>query len=428
MVMPTHAALAGGDAWRDWLTWAIVAASTALVLIRPRNWPEAIWATAGAILVVALGLLPAGDAWQAIKKGSDVYLFLTGMMLLSEIGLEAGLFDWAAAQAVLHARGSGWRLFTLVYAVGVVVTVFMSNDAAAVVLTPAVIAAAKKAKVDPLPSLFACALIANAASFVLPISNPANIVLYGNHTPALGAWLRSFALASIGSIVVTYLALAWTQRRALATPCATDTDTPALDGRGRLALAGVVATAIVLLVVSSRDMALGLPTAVMGILTALAVWIKARRSPLDTIKSVNWAVLPLVAGLFVLVEALSATGVVDRLAAALAMLARGGVREAAGIAGALLAVGSNFTNNLPAGLVASSVIGQLHPDKRIVDGLLIGVDLGPNLSVTGSLATILWLSNLRRAKLDVSFWQFLKVGLVVMPPALLAALALRLLA
>jgi arsenical pump membrane protein len=254
-----------------------------------------------------------------------------------------------------------------------------------------------------------------------------DIVLYGNHTPALGAWLGSFALASAGSVVVTYLALAWTQRQTLAAKCETDTDTPALDGRGRLALAGVVATAIVLLVVSSRDIALGLPTAIMGGLTALAVWIKGRSSPLETIKSVNWAVLPLVAGLFVLVEALTATGVVDRLATALATLARGGVREAAAVAGTLLAVGSNFTNNLPAGLVASSVLGQLHPDKRIVDGLLIGVDLGPNLSVTGSLATILWLNNLRRAKLDVSFWQFLKVGLVVMPPALLAALALRLL-
>jgi arsenical pump membrane protein len=426
--MPSHAALAGGDPWRHWLTWAIVAASTALVLIRPRNWPEAIWATSGAALIVGLGLLPVHDAWTAIGKGGDVYLFLTGMMLLSEVGLEAGLFDWAAAQAVVHARGSCWRLFTLVYAVGVVVTVFMSNDAAAVVLTPAVVAAARKAKVDPLPSLLACALIANAASFVLPISNPANIVLYGSHTPALGSWLRSFALASVGSIVVTYLALAWTQRRALAATCEDDADTPALDGRGRLALAGVVATAVVLLVASSRDIALGVPTAVMGVLTALAVWIKGRSAPLETIKSINWAVLPLVAGLFVLVEALTATGVVDRLAAALAALAHGGVSQAAALAGTLLAVGSNLTNNLPAGLLASSVISQLHPDKRIIDGLLIGVDLGPNLSVTGSLATILWLNNLRRAKLDVSFWQFLKVGLVVMPPALLAALALRLLA
>ena len=416
MGMATHA---------NWAIWTIVALSTALVLIRPRDWPEAIWAVGGAALILVLGLLPAGAAWHAVGQGNDVYLFLTGMMLLSEIGLEAGLFDWAAAFAVVHARGSGWRLFSVVYGVGVIVTTFMSNDAAAVVLTPAVVAAARKARVDPLPSLFACALVANAASFVLPISNPANIVLYGNHTPALAAWLRSFALPSLAAVVATYLALGWTQRHALAARCSTDVQPPALDARGRLALAGIVATAIVLMVVSSRDMPLGLPTALMGGLTAAAVWIKGRTSPAATIKSVNWTVLPLVAGLFVLVAALRATGIVDTLAAALAALARGGVQEAAAIAGAALAVGSNLTNNLPAGLVASAVIERLHPDKRIVDALLIGVDLGPNLSVTGSLATILWLANLRRAGLEVSFWQFLKVGMVAMPAALAVAIATR---
>lgn len=418
MGMATHA---------SWAIWTIVALSTALVLIRPRDWPEAIWAVGGAALLLVLGLLPADAAWHAVGQGSDVYLFLTGMMLLSEIGLEAGLFDWAAAFAVVHARGSGWRLFSVVYGVGVIVTTFMSNDAAAVVLTPAVVAAARKARVDPLPSLFACALVANAASFVLPISNPANIVLYGNHTPALGAWLRSFALPSLAAVVATYLALGWTQRHALAARCSTDVAPQALDGRGRLALAGIVATAIVLLVVSSRDPPLGLPTALMGGLTAAAVWAKGRTSPAATIKAVNWAVLPLVAGLFVLVAALQATGVVDTLAAGLAALTRSGVREAAAAAGAMLAFGSNLTNNLPAGLVASAVIERLHPDKRIVDALLIGVDLGPNLSVTGSLATILWLANLRRAGLSVSFLQFLKVGMVAMPAALVLAIGARLL-
>jgi arsenical pump membrane protein len=410
-----------------WATWAIVAIATALVLIRPRDWPEAIWAVAGALVLVLAGLLPLGDAGKAIGKGSDVYLFLIGMMLLSEIGREAGLFDWAASIAVAHARGSGWRLFGLIYAVGVVVTVFLSNDAAAVVLTPAVYAAARKARVDPLPSLFACALVANAASFVLPISNPANIVLYGNHTPALAAWMHSFLLPSVVSIVVTFLALAWTQRQALAGDCAAVERTPALGPTGRLALGGVIMTAAGLVIVSSLDMPLGLPTAILGLLTATAVWIKDRKSPAETIRSISWAVLPLVAGLFVMVEALDRTGVVRWLAQQMAAAATQGIQQAAAGAGAIIAFGCNLTNNLPAGLVASSMIEQLHADKRIVDGLLIGVDLGPNLSITGSLATILWLGALRREGLNVSFWQFLKVGAVTMPPALLLALGTRLL-
>ena len=120
------------------------------------------------------------DALRGVGKGLDVYLFLTGMMLLAEVARETGLFDWLASLAASHARGSPDRLFRLIYAVGIVVTVFLSNDATAVVLTPAVAAVTRACKIaQPLPYLFICALIANAASFVLPISNPANLVIYG---------------------------------------------------------------------------------------------------------------------------------------------------------------------------------------------------------------------------------------------------------
>jgi arsenical pump membrane protein len=167
----------------DIAVWTIAALAAAAVLIRPFKWPEAVWAVSGAGLLVLSGLLPLADAWRALGKGLDVYLFLIGMMLLSETARREGLFDWVAAFAVNHAAGSPRRLFLLIYGVGVMVTAFLSNDAAAVVLTPAVFAAARKAEADPLPYLFICAFIANAASFVLPISNPANIVLYGDHTP-----------------------------------------------------------------------------------------------------------------------------------------------------------------------------------------------------------------------------------------------------
>ena len=149
------------------LSWGIAACATAGVITRPFKWPEAVWAVAGAVLLVALGLLPLDLAIEAVGKGTDVYLFLFGMMLLSEVGRREGLFDWVAVLAVNHAQGSPRKLFMLVYLVGVVITAFLSNDATAVVLTPAVFAAAKKARTDPLPLLFVCAFIANAASFAI---------------------------------------------------------------------------------------------------------------------------------------------------------------------------------------------------------------------------------------------------------------------
>lgn len=407
-------------------TWAIAGLSTAGVIARPMRWPEWIWAVAGAVLLIVLGLMPLGEAGQAVAKGLDVYLFLIGMMLLSETAREHGAFDWIAATAVNMAGRSRAKLFALVYATGVVVTTFMSNDATAVVLTPAVFVAAKKAKADPLPLLFACALIANAASFVLPISNPANLVLYGGQMPPLGAWMAAFALPSLASIAVTFAVLRWTQRARIAGSCECDVVRDALSTGGKLAIAGIVLTALLLLVVSALDAELGLPTALAGIATAVIVSLLAGRSPVTLAKSVSWGVLPLVAGLFVLVEALDRTGVIAWVAQGLRSMLVDPTRAAA-ISGTTLAFVSNAMNNLPAGLIASSAIAQAHPPQIVTDALLIGVDLGPNLSVTGSLATILWLQAIRREGEDVSFLAFLKVGAVAMPLALVAALGIRLL-
>ncbi|MES3153147.1 arsenic transporter [Sphingomonas faeni] len=410
-----------------WAIWAICLVATFGVITRPFKLPEAVWAVAGAVLLLVFGLIPLDAAWSAVLKGGDVYLFLIGMMLLSEVARAEGLFDWVAEHAVRLADGSISRLFALVFGVGIVVTIFLSNDATAVVLTPAVYAAAKKAKADPLPMLFACALIANAASFVLPISNPANLVLYGGKMPSLAAWMASFALPSLLSIGVTFVVLRWVERERLTGRCETMVETGALSQGGRIAFGGIVATAVLLIAASAKGYDLGLPTCLAGVATMVAICIGRRTSPLATLRCVSWAVLPLVAGLFVLVEALASTGVIAMLARWLAASAARSPTIAAGAAGTILAFGSNLMNNLPAGLIASTTLHQAHVPQIVTDGLLIGVDVGPNLSITGSLATILWLTAIRREGEDVGFWRFLKVGAVVMPPALFAALGARLL-
>lgn len=406
-------------------TWGIAILATAGVMVRPFDWPEAIWAVAGAAVLVATGLLPVGGAWSGLGKSADVCLFLTGMMLLSEVAREEGLFDWLAAFATARARGSPKRLFLLVYLVGTVVTCFLSNDAAAVVLTPAVAAAVRTARVkDPLPYLLVCAFVANAASFVLPISNPANLVIYGAHMPPLLRWLPRFAIPSLLSIVATYAVLRSTQNAALgADRIETEVEMPDLKGTGMLAGAGLVATAAALLAASALDIQLGLPTATCGVLTAATVLAVKRAGPLAVVKGVSWAVLPLVAGLFVVVEALDEGGLVGLVAGALQAAARSTEAGTAWGAGLLVALLCNVVNNLPAGLVAGDAAQAAHLSDTTTGAILVGVDIGPNLSVTGSLATILWLTALRREGVRVSAWQFLKVGALVMPPALVLAIA-----
>ncbi|WP_316188474.1 MULTISPECIES: arsenic transporter [unclassified Bradyrhizobium] len=407
-----------------WLAYAIIIPATAGVIIRPFRLPEAVWAVAGAILLVALGLLPVAEALTGIRKGVDVYLFLIGMMLIAELARREGLFDYLAAYAVEHARGSPQLLFLLVYAVGTLVTVLLSNDATAIVLTPAVYAATRAAGASPLPYLYVCAFIANAASFVLPISNPANLVVFGERMPHLTEWLRQFTLPSMAAIALTYVALWLTQRRALREETLrTDVEKPHLSREGRLAAFGIGAIAAVLLTASALDVQLGLPTFVCGVVTATAILLVSRQSPWPVIRGISWGVLPLVGGLFVMVEGLSRAGATGQLSAWLHQGVTSSPHGTAWAAGLITAVADNIANNLPVGLVAGSVAASDHLPHEVIRAILIGVDLGPNISVTGSLATILWLTALRREKIEVTAWQFLKIGLVATPPALIAALA-----
>jgi arsenical pump membrane protein len=304
------------------------------------------------------------------------------------------------------------------------VTVFLSNDATAVVLTPAVYAAAVAARVEPLPYLFICAFIANAASFVLPISNPANLVIFGAHMPPLGQWLYQFLLPSMASILVTYAALRFTQRHVLNQKIAEDLATKPLLAGGKCVALGIGLTAAALLVASALDWLLGLPTFIAGTAVTVVVLLIARQSPLPVLRDVSWGVLPLVAGLFILVEGVEQTGVLRMITRMLHEAAEASPRETAVGMGAIVALASNLLNNLPTGLIAATVSQNADVPLQVTSGLLIGVDLGPNLSVTGSLATLLWLIALRREGEAVTAWQFLELGIIVMPPALLAALAL----
>ncbi|MCP3389069.1 arsenic transporter [Bradyrhizobium sp. CCGB12] len=404
--------------------WSIVVAATSGVIIRPWSLPEAIWAVLGAGSLVLLGFLPWQDALTGIEKGVDVYLFLIGMMLIAELARLEGLFDYLAALAVEYARGSPQRLFLLIYLVGTLVTVLLSNDATAIVLTPAVYAATRAAGAKPLPYLFVCAFIANAASFVLPISNPANLVVFGARMPALTEWLRLFALPSAASILLTYVVLRLTQHNALKEETiARSVPHPKLGRGGKLTAIGIVAIGIVLVTASALDKQLGLPTFVCGVVTAAIVLLINRQSPLPVLRGVSWSVLPLVGGLFVMVEALVKTGVIAQLSALLHQAVAQSVTKAAWSVGIATALADNIANNLPVGLVAGSVAASDHLPAEVVSAILIGVDLGPNLSVTGSLATILWLVALRRERINVGAWPFLKLGMLVTPPALIAALA-----
>ena len=400
----------------------IVGISILLMLIRPRNIPEAYWIGPGVLLLLLLRLITLQLAAHAIEKAVDVCLFLIGMMLLSELAREHGVFDWLSSLAVRAADCSCRRLFALVYAVGTVVTIFMSNDATAVVLTPAILTAVRKAKVKPLPYLFVCAFIANAASFLLPISNPANLVVFHNALPPLGKWLLAFAFPSLLSIVTTFVVLRFLFRKELRENIERRLEARPLNANGKLVLASTGVMVAVLLTASFFGKDLGLPTCLAALAIMAVICIKERSNPLALAREISWSTFVLVAGLFVMVDAIESIGAMRYTKEWLIAAQHLGLAAGELVTGFTVGIANNLVNNLPLGLIAGSAVHAVHATGSMAAAVLIGVDLGPNLSITGSLATILWLIALRKEKLDVSFWDFLKIGAVAMPIALLASL------
>jgi arsenical pump membrane protein len=173
---------------------------------------------------------------------------------------------------------------------------------------------------------------------------------------------------------------------------------------------------------------LGLPTCLAAVAIAAAVSVKARANPVKLLREVSWATLALVAGLFVMVDAVESLGALGWTAAWLHSAERLGQATGAVVAGFAVGVANNLVNNLPLGLIAGGTLRAAgltaagSAQALMTHAVMIGVDLGPNLSVTGSLATILWLLALRKEKIEVGFWAFFKVGIVAMPVAMAAAL------
>jgi arsenical pump membrane protein len=358
----------------------------------------------------------------ALGRGTDVYLFLVGMMALAGYAQLAGIFDWVAARAVRIAGPSRLRLFALVYVAGIGTTALFSNDATIVALTPAVIGALRRYDAAPLPYVTACALIANAASFLLPISNPSNLLVFAGRMPSLAAWIHTFALPSCAAIAVTFAIMWWLFRRDLRGSSAN------VDAQARapapLAIALLTGAAAAVVTTSALGGPLGAATFACGIIALIATAIRDRAGAVTIAREVSWRIVGLTAALFVIVTAIDNAGGFTASRAALTWCAHLAAPWSALAAGFIVAVASNAINNLPVGLNLGETLPTMHATMQPSAAALIGVNLGPNAAVNGSLATLLWLGIVRRANIAVSPLAFARIGVLVTIPALAAALVL----
>ncbi len=408
------------------------------IMLRPWKVSEAIIALTGAGALLLLGLLSPVAALTTLLHDWNTFFFFLGMMSLAALAEVAGLFDWLAVQAARLSGNSSRRLFFNTFLLGSLISMLLSNDATALILTPIVYSLVTRLRLPVLPYLFACTFIADSASFLLPVSNPINILVTSQFPLGLLTFLRLLFLPSLLVIGINAGVFYFLYRRQLQ---------GRFDIKRLPALQETVQhrayfryTCIVVILVAGAYViaaAIQFPLSLVALGGALLLLFGALFWKQTTLRStagqISWPIFGFIAGMFLVVQALETTGLTALFGQLLLHLS-GGTTFGAVMVGTLgSALGTNLINNVPMAVVMTSSLHSIqHAPLAIQQGFLaatiFGCDLGPNLTTVGSLATILWLLILRQRNIEVSGLDYFKVGILVTPLMLVVgALAIWLL-
>jgi arsenical pump membrane protein len=342
-----------------------------------------------------------GAARSAAVQDWPPFVLVTGLLLIGLVADDDGLFA-AAGHLLARAAPSGMILFGGAMVVVGAVTALLNLDTSVAFLTPVLIYAARSRGEGEAPLLYGCLLCSNAGSLFLPGSNLTNLIVLGHLRLTGGQFLAHMWPAALGGLAVTAAVVGGAEHRCLRVRV----EDPAPADRPRLGLGAIAALAAAVLVVALHNAAI--PVAFIGVL-AVATRIASGREHLRHV--LETLGLPLLVGLFGVAVALGTLGRVWSGPADLL-----GHLDGVGTA-AVAAISSVLVNNLP----AASLLAARRPDHPF--SLLVGLNLGPNLFVTGSLAWMLWLKTARTASAKPSIAKASRLGAIAVPLSMAVALA-----
>ena len=374
-----------------------------------RSWS---WGLAGVGIVsaVAAFALEADGARSAASQVWSPFVLVAGLLLVGLVADQDGLFA-AAGHRLADAAPNGLALFAGAAVLVAGVTALLNLDTAVVFLTPVLVHAARSRGQGETALLVGCLLLSNAASLLLPGSNLTNLIVLGHLHLSGGQYLGHMALPWVGAVVVTTVVIAAAERRTLGggnRPHASmDPPSGAATAPAPVGLGSAAVVAVTVLVVVLANPAL--PVAGLGLLV-VAARLVARRQRLDDVLGVLG--VPVLVGLFGIALALGTLGRAwSGPATLLSHL------DAVGTA-AVAALAAVVVNNLP----AAALLASRRPPHPFA--LLVGLDVGPNLFVTGSLAWVLWWRTARSAGSAPPVRRAVAIGLVSAPLSMAAALGL----
>ncbi|MDY0329726.1 MAG: arsenic transporter [Thiomonas sp.] len=411
------------------------------VIWQPRGLGIGYSALGGAALALMFGVIDWGDipvVWHIVWDATFTFV---GLIIISLILDDAGVFHWAALHVARFGRGRGRRLFPLIVVLGAVISAFFANDGAALILTPIVLAMLLALGFGPAAALafvMACGFVADTTSLPLVISNLVNIVTAGYFGIPFDRYAAVMVPVDLAALAATLAVLMLFFRRDI--PPRYDLarlDAPASAVKDALVFRWTWPVMAVLLVAYFVTAAWQVPVSLVTGLAALLLlalagrwWRGGRGAVIDlrhVIKGAPWQIVLFSLGMYLVVYGLRNAGLTDYLAQALQALSRHGTVVAAVGTGFISAVLSSVMNNMPMTLVGALGIQHaqgLAPDVReaMIYAHVIGCDLGPKFTPIGSLATLLWLHVLDRKGMHIGWGYYMRVGLVLTTPVLLITL------
>ncbi|MEW5658720.1 SLC13 family permease [Streptomyces cinereoruber] len=384
---------------------------------RPFHLPEAVFALPAAGAVLAVGAVTPDAVREEAERLGPVIGFLAAVLVLAKLCDDEGLFHACGAWMARWSRRRPQRLLGAVFGLASLITAVLSLDATVVLLTPVVFATAARMGARPKPHVYASAHLSNTASLLLPVSNLTNLLAF----TATGLGFTRFALLMLlpwlTAVAVEYAVFRRFFARDLATP-AEAAEPPEPVELPLFALAAVAATLAGFAVASATGVDPAWAAAAGAAVLAVRALARRHTTPRALVRSASLPFLAFVLALGVVVRAVVDNG----LGTVLAHLLPDGTSLPALLgAAALAAVLANLINNLPATLALVPLAAGSGPGAVLA--VLIGVNIGPNLTYAGSLATLLWRRIAHHHRHPVDLGEFTRLGLLTVPAALVASTA-----
>jgi arsenical pump membrane protein len=393
---------------------ALLVVVLAFAVIRPRGLPEAVVAVPAAGLIIVTGADSWAHAADEVLRLAPVVAFLAAVLVLARLCDDEGLFRAAGALMARTCAGSPKRLLGAVFGIAAGITAVLSLDATVVLLTPVVFATAARLDARPKPHVYACTHLANSGSLLLPVSNLTNLLAFTAAGISFTRFAALMAVPWLAAVAVEYVVF----RRFFAADLAVATEPapPVAPMAPRFVLGVLILTLAGFVVAPEPAWAAFGGALVLGV----RALVQRRTTPAALVRAASIPFLAFVLALGVVVRAVVDNGLANAMRH---LVPTSGTLLALLAVAVVAAVLANLINNLPAVLVLLPL--AVAGGTGTVLAVLIGVNIGPNLTYVGSLATLLWRRILHQHDTRADLAEFTKLGLLTVPTSLvLAVLAL----